>query len=429
MSRLTALLALALWLAPAVGHANSFESATATEVAGGHQISITGRHAMRAPRYSVDGDQARFWFAGVSEDLWIDPPVNRDHIRFLRIRPGAGDASLMHLRLSNGARIDESGLRIQAEGRQVSIFIPDSRLGEVHASPLADITVASGFAEKSLEPPKGETTSAPLVEAKETGARANSEQSAEADAPTSQDRAGEHAATTTKTEAVTAQKEGLFPTLAVTKNASDASEARLTSAPEGPGLSALLLVSLLLLGLYLALRWMKQRTPSLPISDIQVVAAKRLGNKHQLLLVRALGEDILLSVNGGQTTCISSTPSPSGSAAPEDNAQGLSVLRKLQNRLARPSDQADFPEDALPIGDALRAVAKKPQKDFGQELLRMAIANGHRPPANDVPAQTPPKSPRRALASALKNLREQQQSESESDAVAGLMKLRQMASE
>lgn len=427
MSRLTALLALALWLPPAVGHANAFESATATPVEGGHQIVVTAQRVMHSPRYSVDGDQVRFWFAGMDEDLWIDPPIDREHIRFLRIRPGAGSASLLHLRLSNGKHIDESGLRIATSGRSITIFVPDSRVSNAEPSPLADITVASGFAEAAVaaspteaskaQKPDADVTAAQPTETGDTLAQAGDE--AEPAAPT----------VTTKTEPLTGKGAGLLPTLAVTKSAADDADTKLTSAPDGPGLSALLLVSLMLFGLYLALRWMKQRTPTLPMSDIQVVAAKRLGNKHQLLLVRALGEDILLSVNGGQTTCISSTPSPGGHAAQEDNAQGLSVLRKLQNRLGKPSESSAFPEDALPIGDALKAVAKKPQKDFGQELLRMAIANGHRPASADTPAPPTPKSPRRALASALKNLRDQQQSESESDAVAGLMKLRQMASE
>jgi len=102
------------------------------------------------------------------------------------------------------------------------------------------------------------------------------------------------------------------------QSASDAETASGRGFNAGLLLLASLLLGMIYAGLQLVVRRKRQAQPAPPIT---VLGARRLGPRHQLLLVRALGEDHLLSVQAGRTEHIASVASSGG-----DQAAGLSLL-------------------------------------------------------------------------------------------------------
>ena len=96
-------------------------------------------------------------------------------------------------------------------------------------------------------------------------------------------------------------------------------------------------------------------------ASIEVIGSRRLGTRHQLVLVRALGEDHLLSMNGERTERIASSPSPGSQAStlrllPPPQAAPRSLARALD-------EEPDKPEAPAEDGERPR------EAPFGAELL------------------------------------------------------------
>jgi flagellar biogenesis protein FliO len=84
----------------------------------------------------------------------------------------------------------------------------------------------------------------------------------------------------------------------------------------GSGMGALLLTALALGVIYGFIHFGTRRNnPSTQQRQIEVLSSKRIGHRHQLVLVRALGQDHLLSLHGGRAECLSSVPS--GTSMPD----------------------------------------------------------------------------------------------------------------
>jgi flagellar biogenesis protein FliO len=126
-----------------------------------------------------------------------------------------------------------------------------------------------------------------------------------------------------------------------------------------------LLTAILVLG-YGVLRWILARRPiAKRTPPISVVATHRLSPRHQLLVVRALGEEHLLSVSGGTTQKIASLPiskiGDDTTAPTKDEApKPLATVTSLLDRLRLPAK----PE----------APRLPPEGPFGAHLLRVATA-------------------------------------------------------
>lgn len=121
----------------------------------------------------------------------------------------------------------------------------------------------------------------------------------------------------------------------------------------------LLTVSLFLGLAYGLMRlWMRKHTP-IAAPAIHVVAEKRLGARHQLVIVRAFGRDHLLSIQGNTTTAIATEPAPEHDCALDD-AEPVSSL----------------PKSTKPLGTTTKAAPPSDRVDttFGGELLKLAIA-------------------------------------------------------
>lgn len=137
--------------------------------------------------------------------------------------------------------------------------------------------------------------------------------------------------------------------------------------------------------------------------QIDVVSSKRIGHRQQLLVVRALGQDHLLSLNGGRIERLGSAPSPNADAVAEDERAArmrLGLFTPFFPRKKR--DTADFASDP----DATLPGRSDDSAPFGEELMSFVRNQGRR----SSPGKTP-------IPPGLSHA-------SSSDAVAGIARLR-----
>jgi len=139
--------------------------------------------------------------------------------------------------------------------------------------------------------------------------------------------------------------------------------------PEGAGsvVSALIGITALLGLIYGAMRVLMQKR-GYPAKEkaIDVVAQKRLGPRHQLVIVQAFGKKHLLSIQGGTTTPIAT------SEEVDDLTQsGLNRIRVADQE----DDEGEAP--APPVAARQKVEEPTPQEDsvaFGGALLKAAMA-------------------------------------------------------
>ncbi len=266
----------------------------------------------------VQGRELRVWFPQAGEGR-ADIRGDGAAVRWVRLRPGYGTTGLVRIGLRAGHRLAADRVRVRSTSQGGEILLP------LDAFP----SLATATEEESAGVP---------TERRQTAA-------SKADAPTE----GTHRAPDAFGDT---QPSGNGGSSARGSEPTEASPEASTSAPiglrEAGGLgtmAAMFLVVGLLGAAFAALRWARGRRAGAPPPPIEVVAARRLGPRHQLVLVRALGEEHLLSVQGSQTTCIASAP------IEDDEAEGEETLRSGVRRRLRSVDLAD--------GDAPRSLFER----------------------------------------------------------------------
>jgi hypothetical protein len=285
-------------------------------------LRITADTDLRAPRMRFERGSVRLWFAGLDQKHFLDEAGDGEAIRHASVRPGEADTALVVLRLGDRRRLTESDVRVSVEGSTATVRIARAVLPQT-----AEAAAAAAVAAAPAQPTDSTAAAVPT-----NAATASPTQAALAAAP----------ATTVNGPAATASAERV-PGAAVaapataspgataaaataTSQGTDGAPARLTTsepatAPlppgagsfagsipdaKGAGLRTIGLIIAVLGGLALFGRWIKQRRAGQPEPAIRVLASHRLGAKHQLLVVRAFDQEILLSVNGNETRRIAS---------------------------------------------------------------------------------------------------------------------------
>ena len=341
------------------------------------QLAATGE--LGDPLVRTEPGYIRVWFPGVDENVRLNPEPDGIAIRSIRIRPGFGDTSVVLFRVRPGVTVPVSAVRVERSGDRGTIYIQrDAIPMPEEGPPPAGVPAAAvdelADQEEALmaEPPPAEVVVPEEVPAErsEEPATATSAQPETAPAPPS-----------------------------------------LLTADATPGMGVLLIISLLLGAAYCVVKLVARGGGRRSLEDIQIVSSKRLGNRHQIVLVRALGEDHLLSINGTQTHCISSTPTVADDELDdghrsEDPPSG--VIARIQDRFYfKPKlDDGVTKQPSRPsaFSPASASTSSSERDRFGAKLLRYAIANENSQPKNSVRAQLRPR---------------------ESEAVAGLVKLRE----
>jgi flagellar biogenesis protein FliO len=261
-------------------------------------------------------------------------------IKLADMRGGSHDSSVLRLDLGDATKLAIEDVRVEKRGHSVVVRIARDLL-----PPMAEPRTHDG---KTAAPLAAAPIAAPAAPvAKPAPAPAKAEALAKAEAPA----------------AAPAAKPAVPAPLAKAK----AKDVPLAKALANNGSSSpmpmLLAVSAILAIAYAALRLVmkKQKSAQGPraAAPIDIVAQKRIGPRHQLVIVRAFGREHLLSIQGGTTTPIATSDELFEESAPVMERTGL---------------LADAPT-AEPAHEQPRVEKKKEEEAvFGGELLRAALA-------------------------------------------------------
>lgn len=342
------------------------------------RIEVLGVSPLQAPRIRTTRGQIRAWFPNIDNNPRVSTPGDGTVIDALQLRPGVEDTAVLTVELGSRVRLASDAIRYEATARGGVLHVARSALPAVRI--MASVTPVAQVAEAESAAESAEAEAAPeaeaALEAADADANADTNANADADAdaegvaePVDEDAAG-------------------TPLFADRGRSDDAS----TGGTEGRSMGALLLISLLLGALYMLIKTVQKKRKIVLDDDIAVVASKRLGPRYQLMVVRALGQDHLLSIHRGQTQLLSSMSSPTAEEAAALEQSGLSILDRIQGKV----------EDTVRLSGSSHASPSEPIADedrFGAKLLNLEAIR-----------------------------RRMQSSEpSQSDAVAGLMRLRARA--
>ncbi len=336
-------------------------------------VAVRASGTLRPVRHRLQGDELRVWFASAGEGR-ADVAGDRRAIRSVRLRPGYGTTGLVRIRLRPGHRLRAADVQVAPTERGAHIELPAA----------AFPALAREVARRDDEAP-GEAATPPGETAR-SAAKAPAGEPHEAGAGSAEASAGRGDASAKPSEA--------------------SSEPAALGIRQEAGLGSLALMFLLVSVLgaaYGAVRWVSRRRAGGLRAPIEVVAAQRLGPRHQLVLVRALGEEHLLSIQGTQTTCIASAPIVEDEEGAEADPEPEQLRSGIRRRLGTEEVGAGGARslfDRLSERPPASAAGQRAARSFGAALMEQA--------ARRQRAGTPPRA-------------------AGSEAIAGLLSLRRRA--
>jgi hypothetical protein len=298
------------------------------------------------PWVRVDAHAVRVWFPHVVDIARFDHEREAGQpIRALALRPGANDTAVLRIDLGTARHVKPSDVEVTRNGLQATVQIHMPK-----QLPVAD-----------------PSTQAPLAADQPTAIASNAAKAVPLAA----------AAPVPPTAAsATALQPALPGDLPLGKSLSGAAPAELSK--EQPPTLLYLLIATVVLSLVLgALQFMGKRKPSAK-PQIEVLGARRLGHRQELLIVRALGSDHLLLCTGGRAERVASSPTPVPQALPADSqargedsqAGGLNLISRLSShhRMRKLLDSVDH-DNADDVVDPMPRAVPNP---FGAELFSAA---------------------------------------------------------
>jgi len=333
--RIAFILALCASLAATRASADVIDDLRITQDDSGLSLDLATSDALSAPRVRTSAGMVRLWFSDVANDPRVERRGDGGSIRWARLWPGVGGSATLQIRLGDRRRLDASDVDVSRipGGTRVhiaAVLLPPRR----HASAPA----ATGASPEADDTPASEPSEVALAETSADSTREGSSAEPTPEASTPEPRAA-----------------GLGP----------------QPATGGGGFAVMLLITVLLGSVFGVVKLVARRRSTRSQPEIDVVSSKRLGPRHQLVVVRALGEDHLLSINRGETERLASVPSPEQSAAElpaqaEAPADLLGRLREgLGLRIAEADSEPEAPAPKLSLDDGGR---------FGSQLMRAAAA-------------------------------------------------------
>jgi flagellar biogenesis protein FliO len=277
--------------ADASGVENAFTSASFDVAPSDVRVDLVAVRDVGEPRVRTEPGFVRVWFDDMTGWTTLDLDGDGGAIRFVRARQGAGDSSVVILRVGDGRRVPETSVHVAHTGTRVSIAIardalPAARVSGSHAVATATPSEADVTMETEIEAPLDTATSL---------------------------AASSGAADLLRDRALEAEREASSLGLAETDRT-------------GHLVSLLAVTAFLLLALGAVRLWQSRRATKGLEPSIRIIAATRLSPKQQLVVVRALGQDHLLAIEPGRTERLISITTPT-ETAPEEPVLELRLSR------------------------------------------------------------------------------------------------------
>jgi flagellar biogenesis protein FliO len=377
-------------------------------------IELEGTEALGEPWLRVSGSTARIWFPDIETLSRFEQGEAEAPLKSLMLRPGTPKTALLLLELRADRSLAQRDVEITRDGTRgtIRVALPPAIATEAGATtgapastsaapPAAELTAPNSAPAVALNPAAQPVAEAP---AKPAATQPAQEPAVPVPPVTAAPAPGFKQAHAGSLESAAAlpralQKQNPEPQL-------------LEPQAELSSVQLLLLLTVVLGAIYGLLRIaLRRRAAECAPTEIQVLGSKRLGARHQLLIVRALGQDHLISVNGGRTERI----------ATSDTLHSLpgAASATLAAPAAMPSVQPKSPARlGLGLSSALRAMRGHELFASAEEHRTAALA---RAPIGETPFGA-------ELLDFVRTGESRNPGLSESEAIAGLVRLRKRSS-
>lgn len=317
-------------------------------------ITVASDGVLGQPRVRTNPGLIRMWFPNVANRPRIERQGDGSVFRWLKARAGMNGSVLVQLRVGDNRRVAVRDIRLERGPAGVLIRIARDRLPTATSQPVLPAPADAAPSALAAAPPATAAPAAPPA--------------APLAAPAAPVAAADPASVERDGEAEVAPAPAPAPAAAG------------LPAPSASGSSfGLMLLLTLILGLaYGAIRYVGRKRGPAIAPPIHVIASRRLGPRHQIVVVRALGEDHLLSINAGQTQRLASMPSPLEAEAPAEGPDAGGTQGGLLGKLGR-GFGLRVEEDTRPHamgGPEAAASAIDDSSVFGAQLMRAAATTG-----------------------------------------------------
>ena len=353
------------------------------------RIQLVGSEPLGRPTVGTRKGSFRVWIPGQADRLRFELTGDGRALRNVRIRPGDKDSAVVLVKLGDRRKLKRADIQIKRSAERAEILIPLDKLPSLTPEPpkVATPRTTPQLIRKPA-PVIGKGEGHSEIKGASTGPveTVSSPTSVEAEKPPKASEGDEDVVIDQDdaTQDAQASSAGLPFKEAGSVESDEAALPKINMAQTG-GLDMLamwLICGVLVLALA-ALKWLQRRRSGTSKPVIQVVAARKLGPGHQLVVVRAFGKDHLLSINGKTTERIASETAPGmePSLATPDPEElplpGLDLGRKgsLLSRIMPPERPPAF-EDDVPLREDTA-----PSPRFGEALMKMAQGTQEQRPA------------------------------------------------
>lgn len=368
-------------------------------------IELEGTEALSQPWIRVAGSTAKIWFSEIDTLSRFEQGEAGAPIESLTLRPSKMKTGLLRLDLQPGHVITQRDVEITRKGTGATIRV--ALPAAMPAKPAAASAVAQASA-----PIAAAAVAAPAADVTPKPAATLPVQVQVQSAPVQAVPASPEPGFKGAEDAATAQPAAKLPSALQKK----AEPKLLEPTSQLSTVQILFMLTIVLGAIYGLIRIkMRKRSTEFAPTEIQVLGNKRLGARHQLVIVRALGQDHLISVNGGRTERIASSDvllalPATGSGSPKAGAGSASGQPKSPGRLGLGLSSAlramrGHEMFAGAEGQQTAAPAPSSETPFGAELLDFVRTGGTRNNNSNNNARL-----------------------SESEAIAGLVRLRNRSS-
>jgi flagellar biogenesis protein FliO len=320
-------------LATSVASAQSIEGVTMTSDPNDVVFTLRADKALSAPSVKTYEGSIRVRFPDSSAPTSITNPGDGAAIKLIDLRSGSHSSSVMRLEFGDNSKLREDDVRI--ENRKTSVVV---RIARDLLPPLREPRSALASAEPAKK------AEAPLAQLPASAA-----------APAAAVSSDKPAAKPSAAPLALAQKAAATP--AKKKGEPLASSMANTNSP----MPMLLAVSAILALAYGAMRLLMKKQSQAPRSaaPIDIVAQKRIGPRHQLVIVRAFGREHLLSIQGGTTT-------PIATSDEIDDSFGDKLAARME-------PDAELVKDVA-ISQRATEPESKSESNLGGAMIRAALA-------------------------------------------------------
>lgn len=348
-----AIAALLPVLAPTGVHANALKVASYQLEPHGGVIELQGDGPLDEPWMKLNGSSVKVWFPKIDQPGRFEQGDSEQPLRSVRLRAGSGGTALLSIEIEGAGALTRDNVQLTRNGARATVRVllpqpgaPASGTGAQPTSTAAAATAATKLATPSADPSHA---AGPLAEPTEAAPPSAAPQYKGADT----------LASTPVSAPVPASAAAKKPTAS-----SSASEPQLLDNRHGLSTMQLLIaLTIALGGIYLGLKLLLHKRDALATQpSIQVLGSKRLGARHQFVIVRALGQDHLLSVHGGRTDRIMSAPTPAAAPARADAPASVSAAASPARE---PSEGVD------PVGSGMAATLRSLRS---RDLFKRAAA-------------------------------------------------------